>query len=49
MQYNFDWDPAKVKQNLRKHGVSFERAAMIFRDPLFMMMNTATMKIVGLQ
>jgi uncharacterized DUF497 family protein len=33
MQYNFDWDPVKAKQNLRKHGVSFERAAMIFRDP----------------
>jgi len=33
MQYNFDWDPIKAKQNLRKHGVSFERAAMIFRDP----------------
>jgi len=33
MQYNFDWDPVKAKQNLRKHGVSFERAARIFRDP----------------
>ncbi|MEK6753736.1 MAG: BrnT family toxin [Chloroflexota bacterium] len=33
MQYNFDWDPVKAKQNLQKHGVSFERAARIFIDP----------------
>ncbi|MFB0534601.1 MAG: BrnT family toxin [Anaerolineae bacterium] len=33
MQYNFEWDPSKAKQNLRKHGVSFERAAQIFLDP----------------
>lgn len=32
MQYNFDWDPAKAKQNLRKHGVSIERASRIFLD-----------------
>ena len=32
MQYSFDWDPAKEKQNLRKHGISFERAAKIFLD-----------------
>ena len=34
MQYNFDWDPYKAKHNLRKHKVSFERAAAIFLDPL---------------
>ena len=33
MQYNFDWDPIKAKQNLQKHGVSFERAAKVFLDP----------------
>lgn len=33
MQYNFDWDPAKARQNLKKHGVSFERAAKVFLDP----------------
>ncbi|MBI5825611.1 MAG: BrnT family toxin [Chloroflexi bacterium] len=32
MQYNFDWDPVKARQNLQKHGVSFERAARIFKD-----------------
>lgn len=33
MQYSFDWDPAKEKANIRKHQVSFRRAATIFRDP----------------
>lgn len=33
MQYNFDWDPVKAKQNLKKHGVSFQRAARVFLDP----------------
>jgi uncharacterized protein len=32
-RYDFEWDPAKAKQNLRKHGVSFERAATVFLDP----------------
>lgn len=34
MQYNFEWDPYKAKQNLQKHKVSFERAAEVFLDPL---------------
>jgi uncharacterized DUF497 family protein len=33
MQYDFEWDPAKAKENLRNHGVSFERTAEIFLDP----------------
>jgi len=33
LQYNFEWDPIKARENLRKHGVSFERAAGIFLDP----------------
>ena len=33
MQYNFEWDPAKAKQNIRRHKVSFQRATAIFRDP----------------
>ena len=32
MRYNFEWDPAKVRQNVRKHNISFHRAATIFRD-----------------
>ncbi len=33
MRYDVDWDPKKAKANDRKHHVSFERAASIFRDP----------------
>jgi uncharacterized protein len=33
VRYNFEWDPAKAKANLRKHGVSFEMAITVFRDP----------------
>lgn len=32
--FEFDWDPAKAKSNFAKHGVDFERAAEVFRDPL---------------
>ena len=34
MRYTFEWDPGKAKENQRKHKVSFERAAEVFRDPL---------------
>lgn len=30
----FEWDEQKAAANLRKHGVSFEEAATVFRDPL---------------
>jgi uncharacterized DUF497 family protein len=30
----FDWDPDKATENLRRHRVSFEEAATVFRDPL---------------
>ena len=33
MDYNFEWDPAKAASNRSKHGISFEQAATIFRDP----------------
>ncbi len=33
MQYDFEWDPNKARQNVRKHGVTFENAATVFRDP----------------
>lgn len=33
MRYDFEWDPKKARTNIRKHTVSFERAAMVFRDP----------------
>lgn len=30
----FEWDTEKAKQNLKKHGVSFEEAVTVFYDPL---------------
>jgi uncharacterized DUF497 family protein len=30
----FEWDPQKAESNLEKHGVSFEEASTVFRDPL---------------
>ena len=30
----FEWDEAKNLSNRRKHGVSFEEATAVFRDPL---------------
>ena len=33
-EYQFEWDPAKARSNLRKHRVAFERAATVFQDPL---------------
>ena len=32
-QYNFEWDFPKAAANVRKHGISFEQAAAVFRDP----------------
>lgn len=29
---SFEWDPAKAKANLKKHGVAFEEAATVFFD-----------------
>ena len=34
--FQLEWDPAKNLSNQRKHGVSFEEAAQVFRDPLFL-------------
>jgi hypothetical protein len=30
---DFEWDEAKGAANFRKHGVTFEQAAYVFRDP----------------
>jgi len=30
--YHFEWDPRKARQNLKRHGVAFGRAATIFLD-----------------
>jgi uncharacterized DUF497 family protein len=31
---DFEWDPNKAAQNFRKHSVTFEEAATVFRDDL---------------
>jgi uncharacterized protein len=33
LRYTFEWDPIKAKENLRKHRISFDRAAEVFLDP----------------
>jgi len=33
MEYRFEWDPRKAGLNWSKHGVRFEQAATVFRDP----------------
>jgi uncharacterized DUF497 family protein len=32
LNYNFEWDPSKAASNLKKHKISFERAASVFKD-----------------
>ena len=33
MRFRFEWDPGKAAINLRKHGVSFQTATLVFADP----------------
>ena len=33
MKLEFEWDNAKAQANLRRHGVSFELAKTVFKDP----------------
>ena len=33
MRYDFEWDTSKAKLNIEKHGVDFQHAATIFKDP----------------
>ena len=32
---DYDWDEAKAASNLEKHEISFEEAATVFDDPLY--------------
>lgn len=34
MGLTFEWDRRKAASNMKKHGVSFEEASTVFRDPL---------------
>ena len=33
INYNFEWDPEKAKTGFKQHGVSYEEATTVFRDP----------------
>jgi hypothetical protein len=33
VQYDFEWDLKKARANRTRHGVSFEEATTVFRDP----------------
>ncbi len=33
MDFDFEWDPGKATSNMQKHGVTFEEAATVMRDP----------------
>ena len=32
VNYNFEWDPTKARENLDKHGVALDEGATIFKD-----------------
>jgi uncharacterized DUF497 family protein len=34
MSFTFEWDDEKALENLRKHGISFSEASMVFADSL---------------
>ena len=34
MAYRFEWDKRKAIANEKKHGVTFDEASTVFRDPL---------------
>jgi uncharacterized DUF497 family protein len=34
MNLQFEWDRQKARLNLKKHGIDFEEAKAVFRDPL---------------
>ena len=37
MRIRFEWDSGKARENLRKHGVSFDDAMLAFADPFALM------------
>jgi len=38
---SFRWDESKAAENRRRHGVSFEEAATVFDDPLFVLQDAS--------
>ncbi len=33
MSLEFEWDPSKAEENLKKHGTGFDEALTVFADP----------------
>jgi uncharacterized DUF497 family protein len=33
VDYVFEWNPDKARRNKKQHGISFEQAIMVFKDP----------------
>ncbi|HXN85527.1 MAG TPA: BrnT family toxin [Candidatus Binataceae bacterium] len=33
MSLEFEWDPEKAAENLRRHHIDFDQAALVFDDP----------------
>jgi len=42
MSFRYEWDPDKNRANQRKHGLSFETAARVFKDPLHLSLQDRT-------
>lgn len=38
----FQWDPKKATANIRKHGISFDEAVTVFKDPLALIFDDTT-------
>lgn len=38
----FEWDPTKAAGNVRKHGISFDEAVTVFKDPLALIFDDET-------
>ena len=38
----FEWDPEKAASNVRKHGISFDEAVTVFKDPLAFIFDDTT-------
>jgi uncharacterized DUF497 family protein len=38
----FEWDPEKAASNIRKHGISFDEAVTVFKDPLAIIFDDIT-------
>ena len=38
----FEWDPTKADGNIRKHGISFDEAVTVFKDPLALIFDDET-------